>query len=122
MPKGVQVQVLSPVPYWDASIDTILAFLFFFSKEFNIRLFNTFANEVCSFESKLNIQKSKLSDSNPPCFLANKSTMTLILKISVIVNKKSLIVNGIIILQFMVVYDKIKKNICVFLGGIGDGY
>ena len=28
----VQVQVLSPAPYWNASIDTILAFLFFLSK------------------------------------------------------------------------------------------
>ena len=30
--KAVQVQVLLPAPYWNASIDTILAFLFFLSK------------------------------------------------------------------------------------------
>ena len=63
----------------------------FCQKPLEIRLFGTFANEFSFFVSKLNLQKSKLSDSNLPCFLASKSTMTLILKISVIVIKISVI-------------------------------
>ena len=38
--KAVQVQVLLPAPYWNASIDTMLAFLFFFVK---IRLMQAFS-------------------------------------------------------------------------------
>ena len=76
------------LPYWNASIDTILAFRFFLSKWLTIRFFGTFANEIRFIVSKMVTQKSRLSDSNLPAFWGDKRTMTLILKISVIVKDK----------------------------------
>ena len=86
-----QVQVLSPRPYWNESIDTILSFLFFIQKGLGARLFRAFANEIRFIVSKLNIQKSKLSDSNLSVFASKQTTMTLTAKKSVIVIKISVI-------------------------------
>jgi hypothetical protein len=52
------------------------------------RVFATFANKKNFIVSKLTLRKSKSSDSNPPNFAPKQITMTLIFKISVIVNRK----------------------------------
>ena len=71
--KAVQVQVLLPAPNWNASIDTILAFLSFSQKSLGASVLSAFANEIRFIVSKLTTQKSKLSDSNLPIFHTHKS-------------------------------------------------
>ena len=69
---SVGVRVPMPAPYWNASIDTILAFLFC-GKPLSTRAFGSFTNEICFTVSKLNTQKSKRSDLNLPVFHPFKS-------------------------------------------------
>ena len=60
----------------------------FWHKLLAIRLFDTFASEIRFIVSKMVTQKSKLSDTNLLSFAPKQIRMTLILKISVIVNRK----------------------------------
>ena len=71
-----EAKLRSPLslPYWNASIDTILAFLFFFCQKWlGTRIFSTFANKIYFIVSKSNTQKSKRSDLNLHVFHPFKS-------------------------------------------------
>ena len=84
-------EVLTPRPYWSASIDTILAFLFC-QKWLSTRIFSTFAIKINFIVSKLTTQKSKRSDLILHVFHPFKSQWNFSQKNNFIVTEISFIV------------------------------